>query len=413
MVGEVTLHQRRHQQILGDDIPLRLGLGKSLVQPGLLLPAEQRAARVTQVAARGGDNMPLVAAIGRDARLLGTVLATVEHMETRKLAVIQAPVDAHVRPLRHAAGTQGHVFVKRLVRRGPLLEKLRHRHLRVLGPAVGVVILYFVIVPGYDAGSRGVQGLQVWISLVQCVAVAVITQALRIAAAVRTKHLARIRSIGTVVNIITEEKHQVRLLGGKVSVGAEIATFPVRAGHKPQPGRGHGLQRRHRARLAHRALRTEPFKLVPIRPIRRQPRHFDMHCVSETRRRQYFALLHNARHRRIAGHPPTQRHRATQAATAIRGVEQRRQARPDHKAIWQRVTGSHAEGERIIHPGTARKRAENRKRGSDRQPAKDPAPAVVHFAAHRQRSQSSRTVANPSMSSYTPFFKNAWRMQPS
>ncbi len=194
------------------------------------------------------------------------------------------------------------------------------------------------------------QGLQVWISLVQCVAVAVITQALRIAAAMRTKHLARLRSIGTVVDVITEEKHQVRLLGGKVSVGAEIAALPVRAGHKPQPGRGHGLQRRHRARLAHRALRTEPFKLVPIRPICRQPRHLDMHRVSETRRRQYFAVLHNARHRRIAGHPPTHRHRATQAATAIRGVEQRRQARPDHKAIWQRVAGSHAEGERIIHP---------------------------------------------------------------
>ena len=357
--------------------------------------------------------MPLVAAIGRDARLLGTVLATVKHMETRKLAVIQAPVDAHVRPLRHAAGTQGHVFVKRLVRRGPLLEKLRHRHLRVLGPAVGVVILYLVIVPGHDAGGRGVKGLQVWIGLVQCVAVAVIAQALRIAAAVGTKHLARLRRIGTVVNIITEEKHQVRLLGGQVSVGAEIATLPVRAGHKAQPGRGHRVQRRHRARLAHRALRTEPFKLVPIRPIRRQPRHFDMHCVSETRRRQYFAPLHNARHRRIAGHPPTHRHRATQAATAIRSIEQRRQARPDHKAIRQRVAGSHAKGKRIIHPGTARKRAENRKRRGNRQPAEDPAPAVVDLAAHRQRSQSSRTVANPSMSSYTPFFKNAWRMQPS
>ena len=38
---------------------------------------------------------------------------------------------------------------------------------------------------------------------------------------------------------------------------------------------------------------------------------------------------------------------------------------------------------------------------------------VVDVAAHKQRSQSSRTLANPSKSSNTPFLRNASRMQPS
>ena len=225
--------------------------------------------------------------------------------------------------------------------------------------------------------------------------------------------LARAHRVGTVVDVVAQKKHQVRLFLRQVAIRTEITSLPMRARDKPQARRRHGIQGRRCARLPHRALRAEPFELIPVRPARLQPRHLHMHRVRPSLAGHDLTLAHHAGHRGIAGDPPTHRHRAAQPTMAIGGIEQRRQARPDHKTIRQRVPGSHAQGEWIVHPGTAGEWAEDRKGGCNGQPGEYPTPALINLAPHRRHSQSSRSVANTSMSSCTPFLRNAPRRQPS
>lgn len=293
--------------------------------------------------------MPAAPAIGLRAGLLAAVLAAIEHVETRQLAVIQRAVDAHVGTMRAMPGPQREMFVKGAIGGSAPCQEGVDRNRRVLRPAVGVIVLYLVVVPGRHAGTAGMQRLQVRVGAVEGVAVAVASQIQALAAAVRAYDLVRrCAVVAVLVDVIAQEEHQVRLLRGEVAVRAEIPQLPVRAGDKAEPRRVRHLMRcRQATRATDLAARAQCLKAVPVRAIGRQTGQLHVHRMAPGGAGNGLALAHDGAHLRVAGHLPTHRHRCAQSTASVRVQRAGCQPRPDHKAIGQRIAGRHPQRERV------------------------------------------------------------------
>ena len=222
---------RREQGLLRQHAPARgmlaSILGQALLQPGLLLPAEKAALGGCQLAAGARVHGAGRPAAGRAAGLPVAVLARIQHVQSGEPPPGQAPVELQT---LKAAGYQG---------------RCAQRHMLVIGlpgggaqrwPAgvtqavvAGVVVLHLMVVPGHHPGRAGMGGLQVGIALVEGVARAVVGQVLRQRQVVHARQAAGVFGAGVLVDVVTQEQHQIRLVGAGVAPGGVVTVLPALA----------------------------------------------------------------------------------------------------------------------------------------------------------------------------------------
>ncbi len=154
IVGPETLYRLlllpvlRHQDVLADQVPLRLAVGEPGVEPRLLGEAHHAAA--------GGEPLrtaiivlDMTAALARRtvAGLAGAILPAVDHRDVDQIAEGEAVIDPHDRAFRMRQDrTHRHVLIERLIRRRALQQKAR-RFDEPLRPLIGIVVLDFMVVP--------------------------------------------------------------------------------------------------------------------------------------------------------------------------------------------------------------------------------------------------------------------------
>lgn len=283
--------------------------------------------------------MPAMAAGRRQAGLLAAVLTAIEQVETGQRTELQAPVDLHVGTARQAAAAQRHVLVERLVGRRAALEEILRIDPGVRRPAIGVVVLHLMIVPGHGAWRTGMQRLQIGVALVLRIAAAIAIQITGLGQRVGAQELSRAAGQGALVDVVAQEKHQVRLFGGQMAISAEIPQLPVRARDKAKTCRRQAACRRRGPAAPYGALFAERLEAIPIRPAWLQAGHFDMHRVRPLAMGDGFALGHHVFHGRIRGHFPAHRHGLGKLGC---GGQARCQAGPDDKTVRPGITTGHA-----------------------------------------------------------------------
>ena len=171
------------------------------------------------------------------------------------------------------------MLVEGLVR-GRALEERRLVQLVLVDPA-GVVVLHLVIVPGHDPWEGGVGRLQVAIDLVLRIPVAIVAEPEAPPAPFVVAH--EIPARGALVDVIAEKDDGVQVLAGKVRVRRVVPLCVVLARREREAER---LRRRagrgRRPRPADRTLRSGRAEAIPVRPVRLEAGHLDVHRVGES-----------------------------------------------------------------------------------------------------------------------------------
>lgn len=134
----------------------------------------------------------------------------------------------------------------------------------------------------------------------------------------------------------------------EVTIGIEPAlVVRLTTGHCHAKALRHISRRRRGTHSAHwTAVCSLHKEAVPVRARRREPGHIHVHTVPQFRPRDFLATAHDAAEPLVLGHFPTHLHGQHRHAAMF--LEWRRgQARPDHEAIRQRISGSDTQCERI------------------------------------------------------------------
>jgi hypothetical protein len=119
------------EELLGDDVPARLGIAEAVVQPTLLGKTEHGPVVRFQVGAAQRRDVA-AAGVRQRARLLGAILALIRQGDLGQVAEPVAVVDAHLRRRRDRAATDRHVFVEGLIGGAATLFEGFDRVLRIL-----------------------------------------------------------------------------------------------------------------------------------------------------------------------------------------------------------------------------------------------------------------------------------------
>ena len=194
--------QTGHDQVLAQDVPARLGARQAVVQPALLLEAQEGARRVQAVQALGvGDDLALGAALV-DAGPARAILASVQHEELGQIAIADALVNRHLQAAIQAGATDRHGLVEGLIAGGAAAQEIVGPA-ALVGPDAGIVVQHLMIVPDHQTGRRRVQALQVRVGPVQRIAVAIAGQGGGVLEPVRPHDIGRPRpGAGVFVDVV-------------------------------------------------------------------------------------------------------------------------------------------------------------------------------------------------------------------
>ena len=158
--------------------------------------------------------------------------------------------------------------------------------------------------------------------------------------------------VGLFVDVVPEEQHQVRRLGGQGGVGGKVAGGILLAGgeselqpvHRDARGRGG-------ARAPHGAGMPAGDEAIPVHAPRSQAAHLDVHRVPGFGPRECPATDDDALQPLVLGDLPANGHRrGRHPAANLPGLGH--QPGPQHHAVRGGLTRRHAQAERIVrHPG--------------------------------------------------------------
>ena len=188
------------------------------------------------------------------------------------------------------------------------------------------------------------RGLQVSVGLVLGVPVAVVVQRGQFATHVLAGFAVAGRSF---VNVIAQVNDQVQVLAGQVLQRREQACLVVLATGKgkPQPIR-RAFGRRSRSRAADRAGFAGGLEPVPVSASRLESLDLHVDAVSQPRRSRGGPGLDDLGHCLVGSDLPGDRHILRRHASTFKRLG--RQSRPEHHALRLRISGSHAQRERVI-----------------------------------------------------------------
>ncbi len=275
-------------------------------------------------------------------------------MPAHQVAIIgaAAELDGAV-GLREGGAAHRHMFVPGLHRLtatqqeqrgiGAVLIKLRHP-----------VVVDLMVVIGAEPRVRGAGGLQVRVHRLLRVADAIVAQRIGFAANIVAHRLDRAvegvehRARAIFVDIVAIVEDEVELLLCDMAVGGVVARLEMLAADR---GEAHLVDfrahRRQRAGEAGQALLAGAFEAIPVKPAWLEPRHLDMHRMGEFGVGRFLPLSGDGLESVILRHLPVDRDGGERHA-ALRLERTGCEPRPDHEAVGQRVTGRHAERERIV-----------------------------------------------------------------
>ena len=282
------------------------------------------------------------------ARLIGSVLARVQHAQVHQGPELHAAIHLHPAAAGKRGPPEGHVLVVRL-ERGRAAQQ-EHLARRIVGAGVaGVVVGHFVIVPAHHERRRQVGRAQVVVHLVLPVAHPVVGDAEELVSQM-LPHLAVQPAVGRarLVDVIPRVQHEIEIALRDAPIGGEVAVFVVGAAahRKAQAidggsGRGRGPGAPNLADLPPDAESVE----VLARGL--QPLHLHVEAVRQLGIRRGRALLLDVAEQPIARHLPGHVQRSGRhAAAALERT--RRKPGPQHDAVGQRIPRRDAERERIV-----------------------------------------------------------------
>jgi len=307
---KITLPQ---QALLSQHIPLPARLAELGIKPALLIHAQQATGWITPFGAgrRVERGRALFAARGANLRVL--VLARIEHVERRQLAVAHPAVNAHLGPrrqpghgLREHGSANRHVFIKSLVSGGAARGEVKVGRTAPPFLAAGIVVLHLVVVPCQQPWARLVHRLQIGIAFVKGVALPVVFQRQQPAASGWPNRGFAVRVF---VDVVAEKKHQVRVFSQHVAVGTEVAMLPVLARSVSQTHARHQrIERRKGPRAASGADGIAHHEAVKIPAVWQQTLHLHMHGMRQLRLRLRLPALHLARELLVMRDFPPHRH---------------------------------------------------------------------------------------------------------
>ena len=186
--------------------------------------------------------------------------------------------------------------------------------------------------------------LQSGVAFVQGVAVTVVGQRGGVAQAVGARQVCGGFGGGVFVDVVAQEQHQVRLVGGQMAPGRVMPMLPALARGKRYPQRPWQVTNRRRgARAAcgaHRVAQHEAV-VVPARGL--QSLQLYMHAVAQRGQRGGLALLYDLGKACVLRHLPPH----GVGRQHLRRVGQQ-EPRPQHHAIRCRVAAGDAQCERVV-----------------------------------------------------------------
>ena len=257
--------------------------------------------------------------VRKAAGLIGPVLTSVKEADLGEAAEAEAAVQLDRWTDRARRRPQWHVLVVGLVRRGALQrERRRVLELRAaivdLVDEVGVVVLDLVIIRHDEERMCRQRGLQLWVSAVLRVTVAVVRQRPQLVEAERLR--CRVQPIGehadrvVLVDEVADVQHEVEILGRHRAVPRPVTVLEVltvRDGerHRTHPTICFGQQ----TRVPDRTELALGPELVPVVALVVEIVDDHMHRVRKLGPCRRAATSHDATHLRIAGNAPLHHHR--------------------------------------------------------------------------------------------------------
>ena len=328
-------HVAEHR-LLGDHRPRRRRRGELLTEPLLLSRAEHGARRIGCLRAGRIDGKDDVA-----ARLIRAELAPVEEDHVGERPPSDRPIGDRVGGAGGTRDAHGHVLPPGLIGREAASHELLRR-VGVFGRRRGVVVLDLVVVPDRHPRARPASCLQVRIGEVQGVALAVLVERERLAAAMAAHNVATEVPPVVLVDEVAEEDDEVGRPRREVGVGGEVPGLVVLATRRGQPelgrigaGRGDPPDRAHRVPGAeakrHRAVDVDD----------------DVDAVRLVRPRHDLSRVDDRRERLVVGELPRDGDVASVERRSVRLGE----PGPQHGGPLVRVAGAHPQREGVVING--------------------------------------------------------------